>query len=201
MLPWMTNTFHDDDEFFVAPSSSQHGSTSSDAKNCKSVRPLITFETIREAITIKRIVKAVGFIIYLIIGFIFYGYYEQWHPFKTLFFTVVTCTSVGYYDHPTNDDSRLFTIFYAIIGVYIVFFYVSKEISKSFSAGLRYLRNLPSAHNEHDTIVDKQKKIVLFFIGIMIIFILISGGIFVALEPDWSYIEGVYFAVQTTTVS
>ncbi len=149
--------------------------------------------------TCKRVLKWLGLAAYITTGFVFYWYYEHWDPFQTLYFTVVTSATVGYgYDYPTSDSSRLFTIFYAIIGVYVVFFYIGKEISKSFSAGMKYIKKLPLG--EEGKVIDQQKKLALIFIAIMIIFILVSGGIFVAMEPNWSYIEGVYFAVQTTTV-
>jgi cytochrome b subunit of formate dehydrogenase len=63
----------------------------------------------------------------------------------------------------------------------VIYFYIGKEISKSFSAGMRYVKNLPT-DEATGTIFDKQKKLVLFFVSAMIIFILISGGIFFSLE-------------------
>ena len=64
---------------------------------------------------------------------------------------------------------------------------------------MKYIKTLPL--NEEGKVIDRQKKLALMMVVMMIIFILVSGGIFVALEPEWSYMEGVYFAVQTTTVN
>lgn len=152
-------------------------------------------------ITLKRVLKFTGVFLYLILGCVFYKSMEGWYPFETLFFTVVTISTVGYgYDHATNDKTRLFTIFYAVLGIYVIYFYIGKEISKSFSVGMRYIKTLSSV-DEVGASMDKQKKMILSLILVMVIFILLSGGVFVALEPEWSYIESIYFAVQTTTVS
>lgn len=55
----------------------------------------------------------------------FYHYVEGWSYIDSLYFSVVTVTTVGYGDfHPTTDLSKLFTIFLVLfgagLGVYII---------------------------------------------------------------------------------
>jgi len=58
--------------------------------------------------------------ILLVIGTVVYHYLEGWSWISSLYFTVVTMTTVGYGDlHPTNDVTRLFTIFFILFGVTI----------------------------------------------------------------------------------
>jgi hypothetical protein len=46
---------------------------------------------------------------------------ENWSRTDAVYFITVSTTTVGYGDlHPTNDNTRLFTIFYVIFGVAIV---------------------------------------------------------------------------------
>lgn len=162
-------------------------------------RQLPWYRRYMPSFTIKRLLKCIGLVLYIVVGCIFYHRVEGWRPFETLYFTVVTIATVGYgYDHPTDDSSRLFTIFYAPLGVYVIYYYVGKEITKWFGVGMRYIKSLEL--DEAGVMLDRQKKLTIVFIFLMVIFILASGGVFVALEPEWSYIEGVYFAVQTTTV-
>jgi voltage-gated potassium channel Kch len=54
----------------------------------------------------------------LLSGTIFYWVAEDWTPIQSLYFSVVTLTTVGYGDFtPTSDYSRIFTIIYIFIGL------------------------------------------------------------------------------------
>jgi hypothetical protein len=162
--------------------------------------PLPWYKRYVPNITAKRIVKTLALVTYILAGYFFYGQYEGWDMMRTLFFTISTISTVGYgYEHATTDPSRVFTIFYAILGVYVVYFYIGKEVSKSFGAAMKRFKSV--SLDEEGKIFDKQKKTATLLIIIMICYVLISGGIFMAFEPEWTYIMGLYFAVQTTSVS
>jgi voltage-gated potassium channel len=84
----------------------------------------------------------------IIIGTMFYSLYEGWNYIDSLYFTIMTLTTVGYGDmYPTNNVTKIFTIGYVLIGVYLIFYSVriftmhymelkspniSRAISKSF---------------------------------------------------------------------
>ncbi|MFT4797367.1 MAG: hypothetical protein ACJAYE_000015 [Candidatus Azotimanducaceae bacterium] len=54
----------------------------------------------------------------LISGTLFYTSVEGWSGIDAFYFCVMTLTTIGYGDlHPTSDISKLFTIFYAIVGI------------------------------------------------------------------------------------
>lgn len=56
--------------------------------------------------------------IWLAIGTFSYQHLEKWTWIEALYFSTVTLTTVGYGDlHPTNDVSRLFTVFYILAAV------------------------------------------------------------------------------------
>jgi voltage-gated potassium channel Kch len=56
----------------------------------------------------------------LFLGTVTYHYLEGWSWIESLYFVVVTLTTVGYGDlHPTTDVSRLVTILFILIGVSI----------------------------------------------------------------------------------
>lgn len=51
-------------------------------------------------------------------GTIFYWRFEDWTIIQSLYFSVVTLTTVGYGDlHPTTDGTQIFTIFYILTGI------------------------------------------------------------------------------------
>lgn len=59
----------------------------------------------------------------IIIGMLFYSIAEGWNHIDSLYFTVMTLTTVGYGDmYPTTVASKLFTIVYVLVGVYLLFY-------------------------------------------------------------------------------
>jgi voltage-gated potassium channel Kch len=57
-------------------------------------------------------------IVILMTGTIFYSNFEGWGWLDSLYFSVMTITTVGYGDlHPTTTASKVFTIFYVFVGI------------------------------------------------------------------------------------
>jgi voltage-gated potassium channel Kch len=51
-------------------------------------------------------------------GTIFYWRFEDWTIVESLYFSIVTLTTVGYGDlHPTTAGTQIFTIFYILTGI------------------------------------------------------------------------------------
>jgi len=60
-------------------------------------------------------------LIYFTIGAVVYNYLEGWAPGDTTYFLIVTSTTVGYGDfYPATSLGKLFTCFYAILGITVV---------------------------------------------------------------------------------
>lgn len=61
-------------------------------------------------------------ILVLAVGSAFYHYIEGWRWLDSLYFSVITLTTIGYGDlFPKTDIGKVFTIFYILIGVGIIF--------------------------------------------------------------------------------
>ena len=57
----------------------------------------------------------------LLTGTLFYWRFEDWSIIQSLYFCVVTLTTVGFGDFsPTSDGTQLFTIFYILTGLGIL---------------------------------------------------------------------------------
>ncbi len=69
-----------------------------------------------------RIAPIVGIAaVVLSVGIVFYHHVEQLKWLDSLYFSVITLTTVGYGDIvPTTDAGKLFTVFYVLFGVGII---------------------------------------------------------------------------------
>ena len=77
------------------------------------------FKTIRDGLKEPEFrALAVSVLIILITGTIFYHRVEGWSWLDSLYFTVITLTTIGYGDRsPTQPISKLFTIVFIFIGL------------------------------------------------------------------------------------
>ncbi|MCD6229420.1 MAG: two pore domain potassium channel family protein [Candidatus Diapherotrites archaeon] len=66
------------------------------------------------------------FIMLFLVGMFAYHSFEKWSWIDSLYFSVTTLTTIGYGDlYPTNDVSKMFTIFYVIGGISLVLYALS----------------------------------------------------------------------------
>lgn len=69
----------------------------------------------------KLVAAGVTIAIWLVIGTVMFRILEDWTWIQSLYFSVVTLSTVGYGDlHPTTDISRLADVLYIIFGVVTV---------------------------------------------------------------------------------
>lgn len=139
----------------------------------------------------KRVVKLCAVVLYFLVGLLFYRFYEGWTFIDSLLFTIVTISTVGYGNtSPSDDISRLFTIFYMLFGIYLVLHSLvnfTNSLLERESVAVEPIRNSP--------------KSKIFFVSLAICFCMTTGIIFLMLSEDWSFITAMYFAVETSTVS
>ncbi len=65
-------------------------------------------------------------------GTTFYSIVEKWSIIDALYFTVITLTTIGYGDlHPTNDVSKIFTIFFVLAGVSFILGFLNFIIGRT----------------------------------------------------------------------
>lgn len=68
-------------------------------------------------------------------GTVFYWIAEDWTPIESLYFSVVTLTTVGYGDlSPTTDLVRAVTVVYILVGVGVLLALLTAVIQKYVAA-------------------------------------------------------------------
>ena len=64
-------------------------------------------------------------ILTLLIGTLFYNFVEGWNVIDSMYFSVITLTTVGYGDLvPITDAGKIFTMFYVLLGIGIIFAFI-----------------------------------------------------------------------------
>lgn len=75
----------------------------------------------------EKITQAAGItLVIVVIGAVFYQFVEGWNWIDSTYFAVSTLTTVGFGDlHPTHSISRLFMIFYMLLGIPVMFYTIT----------------------------------------------------------------------------
>ena len=144
-----------------------------------------------------------GVILYFIVGCIVYNYFEGWDTIAAFKFSFVTMSTVGYgYLIPSSDNCRIFTIFYMLFGIYFVFCTISTSLTERFDALIEYAKKTTAIETDeigHN--LNRNRLILLALVVAQILVVIIGAVIFNYLQPQWSFISSIYFAVETSTVS
>jgi len=147
----------------------------------------------------RTIIQVLGIIVYFIVGCGFYYANEGWSISTTCFYSIVTLSTVGYgYTYPTNDGSRFFTIFYIIFGVYFAFSAIVDTVKTQLDVISNYVRKVSGDGTLESRYLHHQ-RVFWGCIACLVAAIFICGGVMSSIE-DWSFITGLYFAIETASV-
>lgn len=141
-------------------------------------------------------------IIFFILCSCYYYHAEGWSIQQSITFLIVTMTTVGYgYRFPTTDRARLFTIFVICISVFALFSGVQQFVEAGFNAMKDYLHERQyKIHNEDDPTLQRVIYTCrLVFMSMLIVSSILLAGLYYSIAEDWTYITGLYFAVQTAS--
>jgi len=154
-------------------------------------------------------------VVYLLIATSSYSALEDWQTVDSLYFGLVTMSTVGYGDlSPSSQGARAFTIFMIFAGL-LVF----AKVATAFGTVLRPYSEfgralLERAWPEQGMDIDGNGEIdfkiprhpvIYYFKGLLpslvanIFVQAISAIVFVAIEPNWTYGNAVYHCIVTAT--
>ena len=90
---------------------------------------------------------------YFAFGIFVYATLEGWSPLDTCYFLMVTCTTVGYGDMcPSTRYGKLFTVFYALLGMTLVVSALSPVV-EALQSGIEYIEKSLTRCLEHHRLI------------------------------------------------
>mmetsp|Transcript_57489 Transcript_57489/g.67130 ORF Transcript_57489/g.67130 Transcript_57489/m.67130 type:complete len:349 (+) Transcript_57489:118-1164(+) len=160
--------------------------------------------------TVKECLFAIA--AYIAIGTLAFSYvFEKWPIVDSMYFSVVTFTTIGYGDfHPTTDAGRLFTCFWAISGVSILGIalgVVGHNIIEANVTSLEEKRKDAEKHTletfgtaeQVDEMVESSALSTTTIIRyVFVAAFLIGGASLMAVDQGWDWTEAVYYFVITS---
>ena len=112
----------------------------------------------------SRLLISIGLIILILgVGTVQFHHAEDWSWVDSFYFTGMTMTTVGYGDFvPTTTQTKIFTVFYAILTIGVFLYSLSvigEEIFKKRVENLvKFLRKTPKKRNPQTTLYHHSKK-------------------------------------------
>jgi len=101
------------------------------------------------------------FLLVIFAGSYTYHKLEGWSEIDSVYFTVVTATTIGYGDlHPQTDAGKIFTIFFSLFGVATVLYFISLIGTSIFKKHLKEkVKEEETKLKRREEILEKKKKI------------------------------------------
>jgi hypothetical protein len=139
---------------------------------------------------------------------------ESWTLIDSLYFSVVTMSTVGYGDlSPSTNLAKAFTLFYIVFGVTVVWVKILNLVSRHLDrlrAGFRHLVDKYIFHQDPvqdngTPVYDPERPFKFWFKGLafgvtmLLVIQVVFAGIFVCTQPDMGYGNALYHCLVTAT--
>lgn len=143
--------------------------------------------------------KVAVVVLFYFICSVFYSRVEGWDFVECIYFITVTIATVGYgYFHPTNNISRIFTIFVIIFGLLFIFSIISDFIEYVLECAEKQAATITKSDSVDISDPYKYVKKRLYAVGS--VFLLVLGGSFFFWQNEgWSFLEAIYWCICTTS--
>ncbi|XP_010880698.2 potassium channel subfamily K member 1 [Esox lucius] len=125
---------------------------------------------------------------------------SNWDYTSSLFFTSTVLTTTGYgHNVPLSDGGKAFSLFYSVLGIPATLLFLSALVQRVMVV----VTHRPVAYLHLRWSVSKPTLAAthaacLSFIAALLLFLL-PAVVFYRLEPQWSYLESLYFCFMSLT--
>ena len=146
--------------------------------------------------------KILTVVVFYLLGVLYYSSAEGWSTTDCLYYITVSITTVGYGDYaPTKDNSKVFTIFYVLFGLLVIFSTINDFalyiVHAAEEKALEKMKaQAPGDEEKKESYTGKVVSSV-----VMILLCVFGGALFFTYNENWSFLDGFYYSFITTMVS
>ena len=145
--------------------------------------------------TERSVVVAAVWAIFILVGTLFYNYYEGYGWAKGHFYAVNVGFNIGWnWVLEESEGSKIFSIFYLLLGYSLLAMYVVYIGDLVFSRHGRFSSEMDSETKRH-TEVSRQGPLVLYIMIAWLLYVAV-GVIWSCEVLGWSVLDGFYFSLS-----
>merc|ERR1719412_526838 len=127
----------------------------------------------------------------------------SWSFGQSFFFSSTVVTTIGYgHQTPLSPEGKLFCIIYALIGIPMTMLLVTAVVERLMlpvNLLLIWLNN--TMGHLHSPFSLRLFHLGLILLAIILVLFLIPAAVFTGLEPNWNYLDSMYYCfISLTTV-
>jgi len=128
---------------------------------------------------------------------------SNWSFGQSLFFTSTVVTTIGYgHVTPLSRAGKIFCIIYAIIGIPLTLVLLSALVARFLVPTIWLLQWLNSRLGHlYQPFHIRLLHLIIMVTILVVVFLLIPAGIFATIEPEWDYMDSLYYCfISLTTI-
>eukprot|EP01038_Epipyxis_sp_PR26KG_P011294 gene11294-15152_t len=142
--------------------------------------------------------KLFRFFLFYLIGWLFYSNVEGWDFLTCIYFSTQTASTLGYGNiSPKTPSGRIFTPFFILFGMLIVFTVVNDVVQRFIIKSVKKTSKRPVRRKKLQIIVRKSINAVLWLI--LLFSVVLFGSLVFCLNENLTFVDGFYFSFVTAT--
>lgn len=128
---------------------------------------------------------------------------SNWSFGQSLFFASTVVTTIGYgHVTPLSRSGKVFCMLYAMVGIPLTLVLLSALVERLLVPTIGLLQWLNSRLGHlYQPFNIRIMHLMIIVLGLVCFFLLLPAAVFAAIEPEWDYLDSIYYCfISLTTV-